>query len=118
MMASKSMGPRHCVVRVSPASAITESPWLLLLPDFLPMAKQLFKTPSAFVNRIPDSKKLWTSSSVQDEPAPARQLSERSCRLRRWKNNHTLASLRVPRKTARRAQSQMQAQDRHRVIAI
>src|SRR5438105_13737728 len=119
MMASRSMGPRHCVVRVSPASAITESPWLLLLPDFLPMAKQLFKTPSAFVNRIPDSKKLWTSSLVQDGLAPARPSSARSCRPRRSKNNRTLASPRVPRKTALVAREpEMQAQDRHRVIAI
>jgi len=34
------------------------SRWL----DSLPTAKQLFKTPSVFVNRIPDSKKPWTRS--------------------------------------------------------
>src|ERR1700693_4437892 len=118
MTALKFMGPRHCVVRVFPVLAITGSPWPSPLPGFLPTAKQLFKTPSAFANLIPDSKKLWTSSSVQDGPAPARRSLARSCRLRRSKNNHALASPRVPRKTARRAQLQMQAPDRHRVVAI
>src|SRR5207245_10884628 len=43
----------------------------------------------------------------------------RSSKRRRWKNNHTLASAGVPRKTALVArQPEMQAQDRHRVIAI
>src|SRR5882724_855214 len=119
MTALKSMDRRRCAGRDSPVSATIESRWPLPWPDSLPTAKQLFRTRNVSANRIPVSRKLWTSSSAQVEFAPAHPSLARSCQRRRWKNNHTLASAGVPRKTALVAREpEMQAQDRHRVIAI
>src|SRR6266571_6165910 len=119
MTVSRSMDRRRCAARDCLVLAIIELPWLSRWLDSLPTAKQLFKTPSVSVNRIPDSKKLWTSSSVRDELAPARRSSVRLSRPRRCKNKHALASARVPRKSPLVAgESEMQGQDRHRVIAI
>src|SRR5438105_7445091 len=119
MTVSRSTGRRRCAALDCLVLAIIELRWPLRWLDFLPTAKQLFKTPSVFVNRIPDSKKPWRSSSVLDEPAPARRSSVRLPQPRRCKNKHALASARVPRKTALISrESEMQGQDRHRVIAI
>src|SRR5262249_52835856 len=83
------------------------------------MAKRSFRTPHVFVNRIRDSRRPWTNSSVRDAFARARRLSGRLSPLRLSKNKRALASGRLPRKTALVAHKlQMQSPDRPRVIAI